>query len=92
MNNLKFLAAFAAATLAVAVAGAASPANSVTYTRPDGLKATVTAISDNIIKVSPGTAPTESRIALTPKKGFTGQISEALDHATILTQIGRAHV
>lgn len=88
MNNLKFLAAFAAATLAVAVAGAASPANSVTYTRPDGSKATVTAISDNIIKVSPGTAPTESRIALTPKKGFTGQISEALDHATILTPTG----
>ncbi len=75
MNKLHILLACACGAT-VATAFAIQRADSFTYTRPDGTKATVTALSDNIIKVSPGEEALPSKIVLPHVGEFTGTVSQ----------------
>lgn len=74
MNRLQL--STAGLSLFVALwAMADTSADSFTYTRPDGKTVTVTAISDNIIRVAPQNAPA-SKIALPQSGAFNGTVSE----------------
>lgn len=55
----------------VAMAAMGAVPATIEFMRPDGTKATATALTDNIIRVAPAGAG-ESRIALAPKEGFNG--------------------